>query len=119
MTGPIHDSGLASERTELAWSRSALALLACGAATVKGVPNVTNGHPVTGAVLLALGGLVWLSGLPLARRRKGRDGQARRPARFRSTIISSGGVTSAARVGVTPKAPTPTSRAASSIPPFT
>ena len=83
MTGPIHDSGLASERTELAWSRSALALLACGAATVKGVPNVTNGHPVTGAVLLALGGLVWLSGLPLARRRKGRDGQARRPAMFR------------------------------------
>ncbi len=76
------DPGLASERTELAWSRSALAMLACGAATVKGVPHVTNGHPVTGATLLALGGLVWLSGLPLAHRRKGRHGRARRAATF-------------------------------------
>jgi uncharacterized membrane protein YidH (DUF202 family) len=80
---PVTDPGLASERTELAWSRSALSLLACGAATLKGVPHVTNGHPLTGAALLVLGGLVWLSGLPLARRRRGRDGRARRPAMFR------------------------------------
>jgi uncharacterized membrane protein YidH (DUF202 family) len=65
------DSGLAAERTELAWGRSALALLACGAATVKGLPKVTGtaAHPLAGAVILGLGGLVWLLGLPYARAR--------------------------------------------------
>jgi uncharacterized membrane protein YidH (DUF202 family) len=63
------DDGRAAERTELAWSRSALSLLACGAATAKGIPKVTNGHPVTGIVLLLLGGVVWLTGVPLARAR--------------------------------------------------
>ena len=63
------DDGLAAERTELAWSRSALSLLACGAATAKGIPSVTDGHPVTGLVLLLLGGVVWLAGVPLARAR--------------------------------------------------
>ncbi len=65
----MSDPGLAAERTQLAWSRSAMSLLACGAATAKGIPRVTDGHPVTGVVLLLLGGLVWLAGVPLARQR--------------------------------------------------
>lgn len=83
MTDVDFDDGRAAERTELAWSRSALSLLACGAATAKGIPNVTSGHPVTGIVLLALGGLVWLSGVPLAR---ARAGATRRGARPTATI---------------------------------
>ena len=74
------DDGLAAERTELAWSRSALSLLACGAATAKGIPRITDGHPVTGAVLLALGGVVWLAGVPLARRRGAATRMGVRPA---------------------------------------
>jgi uncharacterized membrane protein YidH (DUF202 family) len=69
MTGRGPDRGLSAERTQLAWSRSALSLLACGAAAIKGVPKVTSGHPLTGIVLLMLGGLVWLAGVPLARAR--------------------------------------------------
>lgn len=69
MTETDVDDGRAAERTELAWSRSALSLLACGAATAKGIPTVTNGHPVTGVVLLLLGSLVWLASVPLAKRR--------------------------------------------------
>ena len=63
------EPGLAAERTELAWGRTSLALFACGAAVVKGLPKVTGGpeHPAVGVALLALGGLVWLSGLPYAR----------------------------------------------------
>lgn len=65
------DAGLAAERTELAWGRSTLALMACGAAIAKGLPSVTGtaGHPIAGALLLGFGGLVWLAGLPYARAR--------------------------------------------------
>ncbi len=77
------DPGLAAERTELAWGRSALSLLACGAAVAKGVPQVHGGQGRTwlGVAMLALGGLVWLSGVPLAAARKRSHGQ-RTPAQF-------------------------------------
>lgn len=74
------DPGLAAERTALAWGRSTLALLACGAAIARGIPNITGeGRPAVGVTMLVLGGLVWLCGLPLARRREEPGG--RRPAR--------------------------------------
>jgi uncharacterized membrane protein YidH (DUF202 family) len=77
--------GLAAERTQLAWSRSGLSLVACGVALMKGVDKVSGRRtePVVGAVLLVLGGLVWASGLPLARARARGDVTGRRhPARF-------------------------------------
>ena len=65
------DAGLAAERTELAWGRSTLALMACGAAIAKGLPVLTGGtgHPLAGALILGFGGLVWLAGVPYARAR--------------------------------------------------
>ena len=65
------DGGLAAERTELAWGRSTLALFACGVGTAKGVPSVTGntGHTTVGVVILVLGGVVWLLGVPQARAR--------------------------------------------------
>lgn len=86
-SGAAHrrDPGLAAERTELAWGRSALSLLACGAAVSRGIPGVTasGGRPWVGGILLALGGMVWLAALPLAaaRARESRAG-VRRPARL-------------------------------------
>lgn len=75
------DPGLAAERTDLAWGRSTLALFACGAAVTKGVPNVTGeGRPTAGLAMLALGGAVWLAGLPFARVRA-RNGARRAVAR--------------------------------------
>ena len=74
-----NEPGLAEERTQLAWSRSALSLLGCGAATLKGIPHVTDGHPLTGIALLLLGGVVWLAGMPLARQRARASATGARP----------------------------------------
>jgi uncharacterized membrane protein YidH (DUF202 family) len=86
-SGPVgyeRDPGLAAERTELAWGRSALSLIACGAAVLRGAEAVTGDdkQPVVGIAMLAFGGLVWLSGVPLARRRaKAAATGTRTPAR--------------------------------------
>lgn len=86
------DPGLASERTELAWGRSALSLFACGAAVARGgVPRVgeSSARPVVGGAMLLLGAIVWLSGLPLARQRAraaSAVGSGRRPARQRELV---------------------------------
>ena len=77
--------GLAAERTELAWSRSGLSLVACGVALMRGVDKISgrSTEPMLGAALLVLGALVWASGIPLARARARGDVTGRRhPARF-------------------------------------
>lgn len=83
------DPGLAAERTELAWGRSALSLLACGAAVARGVPEIT-GHetqPIVGVVILVLGGIVWSAGVPLARQRaKASVAGLRRPAQMHELL---------------------------------
>ena len=94
------DRGLAAERTELAWGRSTLALLACGAAVARGVPRVTGnvGRPAVGVALLALGALVWISGLPYARARARTTRRGRRrTARARDLGLMAAGT---AAVGV-------------------
>ncbi len=51
------DPGLAGERTDLAWNRSALSLLACGAAILRGLerPSMSQSNVVIGLTVLALG----------------------------------------------------------------
>jgi uncharacterized membrane protein YidH (DUF202 family) len=57
--------GLAAERTQLAWGRSALSFVVCGLAVTRGIPGVTDdGRPVYGMVLVALGGVIWLAASP-------------------------------------------------------
>lgn len=72
------DEALAAERTELAWGRSALALIVCGLAVARGFPKVTgaDAHPLAGAFVLVAGSLAWLAGVPYARARAraGHDG---------------------------------------------
>ena len=71
------DPGLASERTDLAWNRSGLSLLACGAAVIRGFPPAGfSARHVVGAVILVLGGFTWAMGAYEARRRS-RPGLAR------------------------------------------
>lgn len=75
------ESGLASERTDLAWNRSGLALLACGAAVLKGFPPADfSARHVVGAVILLLGGFTWAMGAYEARRRS-------RPGLERATAV--------------------------------
>lgn len=81
------DPGLAAERTDLAWNRSGLSLLACGAAVARGV---TVGDPVParvgiGVTILVLGGITWALGGWQARRRS-RPGLAR-PVATRADLL--------------------------------
>jgi putative membrane protein len=78
------DPSLAGERTDLAWNRSGLALLACGAAVARGLGI---GEPVperlaVGVTILVLGAVTWALGAWQARRRSrpGRPRQVARPA---------------------------------------
>ena len=69
--------GLAAERTDLAWSRSWLSLLACGVAIVRGIGRVplVRGNTAVGACVLVLGAATWAVGgwhAFRARRRGGR-----------------------------------------------
>ena len=73
------DPGLAAERTDLAWSRSGLALGVAGLIVLRGLPSVTRdqSRPLAGAVLLALGGVTWALGWWSAHRRRPSPGRSR------------------------------------------
>ncbi|MFN8028369.1 MAG: DUF202 domain-containing protein [Acidimicrobiia bacterium] len=73
--------GLAGERTDLAWNRSGLALLACGIAVAKGLkfPIEEPAHAVVGVIILVLGAFTWFMGQWEARKRR-RNGHDREVA---------------------------------------
>jgi putative membrane protein len=81
MSEPAPDArepGLAAERTDLAWNRSGLALLACGAAVLRGFPPAGfSARHIVGAVILVLGAFTWAMGAFEARRRRARPGKTR------------------------------------------
>ena len=58
------DPGMAAERTDLAWNRSGLSLIACGAVVMRGLANtpVTRGNLAVGACILTLGIVAWALG---------------------------------------------------------
>jgi uncharacterized membrane protein YidH (DUF202 family) len=58
------DPGLAAERTDLAWDRSGLSLIACGAVIIRGLAGtpVSRGNLAVGASILALGIVTWALG---------------------------------------------------------
>jgi len=77
--------GMAAERTDLAWSRSGVALLACGVVVLKGLPNVTgdSSRPAEGLLILGLGALTWGMGHWSARQRRTALAGTRPVARWR------------------------------------
>ena len=64
------DRGLAAERTDLAWHRSGLSMLALGAVTMRGLakPLVVTQNLALGACVLGLGAFVWSLGAWHAKR---------------------------------------------------
>lgn len=86
--------GLAPERTSLAWGRMSLALLAAGAAVIKGVPTVSGrgARPLAGSIIVALAAAGWLHSVwnEHRRRRAIAEGElAVQPSRLRSAAITS------------------------------
>jgi uncharacterized membrane protein YidH (DUF202 family) len=59
------DPGLAAERTDLAWNRSNLSLLACGVVVMRGIarPPLTTGNVAVGLAIVALGAFTWILGV--------------------------------------------------------
>ena len=64
------DPGLAAERTDLAWNRSGMSLLACGTAVMRGLahPPLDKGNLAVGAAILGLAAFSWALGAWHARR---------------------------------------------------
>jgi uncharacterized membrane protein YidH (DUF202 family) len=88
----------ADERTDLAWSRSGLAIIACGVVVMRGL--TLNGLPrsdvAVGAVILGLGMTSYLLAGWHARRRLAPE-RAQRPARPSDLLPLAGGI---AAIGV-------------------
>jgi uncharacterized membrane protein YidH (DUF202 family) len=66
----VRDSGLAHERTELAWNRSGLAVLAAVAIMLRRLWPLQGYRSVVALVLIAAGATAWAVGMHLARRAK-------------------------------------------------
>ena len=79
------EPGMAAERTDLAWSRSGLALGACGVVVLKGLPTVTGNprQPMVGAAMLIIGAVTWALGFVSSRRRRPQPGRPRAVATWR------------------------------------
>ncbi len=62
------DSGLARERTELAWSRSGLAVAVTVAVTLRNLWPLTGDKAVVALGLIAAGSAFWVVGMQVGRR---------------------------------------------------
>lgn len=62
------DSGLARERTELAWSRSGLAVAATVAIILRRLWPLTGNKALVALVIIAIGAALWVVGMQLGRR---------------------------------------------------
>jgi uncharacterized membrane protein YidH (DUF202 family) len=93
------DAGMSAERTDLAWSRSGLALGACGIVVLKGLPAVTGteSQPLVGTAILLLGALTWALGRWSAHRRRPHAGRGREVATWSDLAPASYGT---AAVGI-------------------
>lgn len=71
-SGVPHGAGLAQERTSLAWGRSGLALIVCGAALLRRIaPLATSEHrPVAGILVAVMGSAMFLMSAMYQRRRR-------------------------------------------------
>ena len=96
------DAALAAERTDLAWSRSGLALGACGLIILRGLPSVTgdSSRPAMGVAILVLGVITWALGYWSAHRRRPSPGRPRPLATWRDLAPAAYGTAAVGGVGL-------------------
>ena len=74
------DEGLAPERTQLAWSRSGLAVVVAVGVLARRVWTLHDGGGVAALVVVGVGALVWLFGMRISRGAESTGGETgRRP----------------------------------------
>lgn len=79
----MYDTGLATERTDLAWQRTALSLFLCSAMLLRIGVEELGGEAVLGAgIALVLAGYVYFA------RRAGRSGTSRRDGRSGALLVA-------------------------------
>ncbi len=66
--GMGRDPGLARERTELAWSRSGLAVVVTVAIILRRLWPLSGDKAVVALVIIAIGAILWVAGMQLGRR---------------------------------------------------
>jgi uncharacterized membrane protein YidH (DUF202 family) len=65
--GEAWDEGLTTERTELAWGRTGLAVAVAVGVLARRVWNLGGGLEIAAMVVVGVGALVWLVGMRLSR----------------------------------------------------
>jgi uncharacterized membrane protein YidH (DUF202 family) len=63
----VWDEGLSPQRTELAWGRTGLAMVAAMVVLARRAWALGGGFEVAALVVVGVGGLVWLAGMRLSR----------------------------------------------------
>lgn len=83
MTTPT-DTGLAAERTSLAWRRSGVSVIAIGITVARGIPTVdaVPGRPLLGLAIVVIGAFAFAVSHVQASRRGARVGTDRPAAEF-------------------------------------
>jgi uncharacterized membrane protein YidH (DUF202 family) len=94
--------GMAAERTDLAWSRSGVALGACGVIVLKGLPTITGSpsKPIIGTAMLVLGAVTWALGRWSAQRRRPQPGRPRPAATWRDLAPAAYGTAAVGLAGL-------------------
>jgi uncharacterized membrane protein YidH (DUF202 family) len=90
------DEGLAPERTQLAWSRSGLAVVVAVGVLARRVWTLHDGAGVAALVVVGVGALVWLFGMRISRRAEQTTGPPGRTGRRPFGLITVGTVLLAA-----------------------
>ena len=85
------DEGLTHERTDLAWNRSGLAVVACVAVLLRRIWPLTGTGQIVALVCIAAGAFAWALALSLGRTLGSRTNEARwRLSQRRATVITMG-----------------------------
>ena len=84
------DDGLPSERTDLAWNRSGLAVVACVAVLVRRIWPLHGADQVVALVAISAGAFMWAAALSVGRAVRAAHDDRRALSRRRAMVMTTG-----------------------------